>query len=114
MSDTESDTHPVYIGRDLKSTVKLEAADNDLTMRTVTERLIERGETRGYHLVPLPSEFEQRIDDIENEIEEAESDVEVEEALEELGDVEAQIVEADMPEDVQYLLDRIDQINRSA
>jgi len=97
MSNSNS-THPVYIGKELKKEVKMEATEHELTMRDVTERLIERGIDRGFHDTPLPSEFEEDLEQLINDIDDARTDDELDAIYETATNIERRIDETQFPE----------------
>lgn len=99
MSDAESGTHPVYIDRDLKKQVKIQATESELTMREVTERLIERGMAEGYHENPLPSEFTDDIEAIREDIERAHDEDDLDRAADRLDDIEQDLAVVEFYED---------------
>lgn len=99
MSDAESGTHPVYIDRDLKKQVKIQATESELTMREVTERLIERGMSEGYHENPLPSEFTDDIEAIREDIQRAHDEDDLDRAVDRLDDLEQDLEEVEFYED---------------
>lgn len=99
MSDAESGTHPVYIDRDLKKQVKIQATESELTMREVTERLIERGMAEGYHENPLPSEFTDDIEAIREDIQRAHDEDDLDRAVDRLDDIEQDLAEVEFYED---------------
>jgi len=110
MSEAESGTHPVYIDRELKKQVKMESTEKELTMREVTERLIERGMEEGFHDEPLPSEFDVDIEDIRNDVERAVDDDDLDRALDRLDGVQeeldaANFFEEDAAADIQAAID---------
>jgi hypothetical protein len=49
----EQNTHPVYIAKDRKTAVKTRAVQLDESMKTVTERYAEHGQTLGLDTVPV-------------------------------------------------------------
>jgi hypothetical protein len=91
-------THPVYIGKDLKKEVKMEATEHELTMRDVTERLIERGIEKGFHNTPLPSEFEEDLQQLMDDIDDARTGDELDGILETAENIEQRIKETQFPE----------------
>jgi len=99
MSKASSGTHPVYIAKDLKKEVKMQATEHELTMREVTERLIERGIEQGFHETPLPSEFEAEIEAIEEDVDGARDEGDLDDALEDLDNVEERLDATVFPED---------------
>lgn len=99
MSDAESGTHPVYIDRDLKKQVKIQATESELTMREVTERLIERGMAEGYHENPLPSEFTDDIEAIRDDIELARDEDDLDRAADRLDSLEQDLAGVEFYED---------------
>jgi hypothetical protein len=98
MSEAETDTHPVYIGHDLKKKVKLIATEDEITMREVTERLIERGVDEDFHKTPLPAEFISDLDDIEDDVSVARTEDDLDRASDRVDDVEADLEGVDFPE----------------
>lgn len=48
-TDGSDETHPIYIGDDLKKELKKESVDLDAPMRRLAERLISRGFDEGLH-----------------------------------------------------------------
>jgi hypothetical protein len=50
------DTHPVYISVDRKNAVKAIAVDRDESIKTITERFCEHGESLGLEDVPVGDE----------------------------------------------------------
>lgn len=46
-------THPVYIAKERKTDVKSRAVDIEESMKTVTERYAEHGESLGLDVVPV-------------------------------------------------------------
>lgn len=99
MSTESTGTHPVYIGRDLKKEVKVEATQRELTMRQITERLINRGMERGFHTDPLPQEFHDKLEEIEDEVERARDAGDLDRLQDRLDDVEADFEVVDLPEE---------------
>lgn len=99
MSNAESGTHPVYIDRDLKKQVKIQATESELTMREVTERLIERGMAEGYHENPLPSEFTDDIEAIREDVRLARDEDDLDRASDRLDSLEDSIEEVEFYED---------------
>jgi hypothetical protein len=97
MSETVG-THPVYIGKGLKKEVKMQATEHELTMREVTERLIERGISEGYHDTPLPSEFVSEIEDIAEDVDTADDERDLDDAVEDLDTIEGRLDAIVFPE----------------
>ena len=50
---TNEDTHPVYIAKDRKTRVKTLAAQNESSMKEITERFAEHGDRLNLHEVPV-------------------------------------------------------------
>lgn len=99
MSESDSGTHPVYIGRDLKKNVKVEATQRELTMRQITERLINRGMDEGFHTEPLPQEFLDDLDDLSEEVERARNVSDLDRIEARLDDLEDDFEASELPED---------------
>lgn len=97
--DDSSGTHPVYIGRNLKKDVKVEATERELTMREITERLIVRGKREGFHIQPLPEEFTDDLVELEEEIDRARDADDLDRIEDRLDDVEADFEAVDLPEE---------------
>ena len=56
---TNEDTHPVYIAKDRKTRVKTLAAQNESSMKGITERFAEHGDTLRLHEVPVDASDEE-------------------------------------------------------
>lgn len=105
-----TETHPVYIGRDLKKEIDKESADMEITMRKLTERALRRGMSQELHRVPLPSELEEELDKAERKAETATSTGDLNRAQDRLDDVTARVEELDLPEDMAHIEDRTDEV----
>lgn len=97
-TDGSTGTHPVYIGRDLKKDVKVEATQRELTMRQITERLINRGMDKGFHEEPLPKEFHDKLDDLDEESQRVRDLGDVDRLEGRLESLESRLEAADLPE----------------
>jgi hypothetical protein len=112
-ADNSTGTHPVYIGRDLKKEVKVEATQRELTMRQITERLINRGMDEGFHTEPLPQEFHDKLDDLDEEVERAHDQSDLDRLEDRLEDLETDFSVVDLPEEgaEDDIQERIDAVN---
>jgi len=66
MSSNE-ETHPVYIAKDRKTRVKTLAAQNESSMKGITERFAEHGDTLGLYKIPVDADKEELFAHIADE-----------------------------------------------
>lgn len=60
------ETHPVYINKDRKTRVKTLAVQNETSMKDITERFAEHGDTLNLYEVPVNAKDEELIDHVED------------------------------------------------
>lgn len=69
---TNGDTHPVYIAKDRKTRVKTVAAQQEISMKDVTERFAEHGDMLNLYELPVDATDEEVYEHIRAELSEAE------------------------------------------
>ena len=58
---TNEDTHPVYIDKGRKTQVKTLAVQNETSMKDITERFAEHGETLNLHELEVGASEEELV-----------------------------------------------------
>ncbi len=67
---TNEDTHPVYIAKERKTPVKTLAVQNEMSMKDITERFVEHGETLNLHDVPVDADEEELLSHVREQLDE--------------------------------------------
>lgn len=104
------ETHPVYIGSDLKKEIDKESTDMEITMRRLTERALRRGMDEGLHEVPLPREIEDELGKANRKAQTAQTSGDIDRARERLADVRETLDENEFPEDISSLREMADEV----
>jgi len=65
---TNEDTHPVYIAKDRKTSVKTLAVQNETSMKDITERFAEHGATLELHKLPVDASEEELFSHVREKV----------------------------------------------
>lgn len=65
---TNEDTHPVYIDKARKTEVKTLAVQNETSMKDITERFAEHGETLNLHELEVDATDEELFNHVRKQI----------------------------------------------